>query len=157
MKSKMTFTAMFLVGLIFTMIGSIFSLVGVILFSVAKFTLIHVILGAVFLGAGLALLRIDAKKKKAVRRVEEEGNYVLAKIVGVRQNRNVRVNGVNPYVIECDFTDPETGIVHRFRSHDYYEDPSPYLTSDEVRVYIDPQDLNTYSVDSDSLIRMVEH
>ena len=83
-------------------------------------------LGAVLFGVGLALLIIWYKRRKVQQAVVEGGKYVIGRIANISRNYSVTINGVNPYVIECVFQDPDTEITHTFRSSDLMEDPSDF-------------------------------
>ncbi len=145
-------SAFLLAGAILTGIGCIFLPIGIGLRAVdALFFYAFGAVGAVLLGVGLALLYVWYTRRKTAESVKAAGHYVLARIVNISRNYSVTINGVNPYVIECVFQDPDTGISHNFRSGDLMEDPSASLNSDEIRVYINPDNLDEYYVDIDSI------
>ena len=141
-------SAVMLVGIIFTLIGAVFLPIGIFLRGVdGLFFFAFGMVGAVLLGIGIALLIVSSRRRRVQRAVTEKGDYVIARITGIRRDMNVTINGVHPYIIECSFRDPDNGITHTFRSENLLEDPSPYLDSDEIRVYINPDNLDEYSVD----------
>ncbi len=137
-----------LAGIIFTMIGLIFLPLGLFLRPLGTvFYISFGLTGAVLLGIGTALL-ISWKRRCSVQKeVMEKGNYVIARVCEISRDESVTINGVHPYFIRCSFTDPDSGITHFFRSGNLSEDPSPYLENGEVRVYINPDNLDEYSVE----------
>lgn len=109
-------------------------------------------MGLAFLLAGLALLLADLRRRALMRRAYEGGNYVMAKIAGIKSNSNVNMNGRNPLVVECHYTDPATGIAHVWYSRYLYIEVSDLLQSDEVPVYIDRMDDRIGFVDIDAVL-----
>ena len=109
-------------------------------------------MGLAFLLTGLALLAADLRRRAKMRRAYEGGYYVTAKISGVKTQYNVNMNGRNPMMVECHYTDPDTGIAHIWYSRYLYTDVSDLLTSDEVPVYIDRMDDSVGFVDIDAVL-----
>lgn len=141
-------SARLLVGLIFTFIGMFFLPIGIFLRTVDfVFFVTFGAVGAILLGIGIALLIVWNRQRSVQKEVREKGNYVIARVTEISRDMSVTINGVHPYYIRCSFTDHDTGITHTFRSGNLGEDPSPYLESGEVRVYINPDNLDEYSVE----------
>lgn len=160
MKSYRSAPSVFLlVGLIFSLVGIVFLPVGISLGPTDRlFYYVFGGVGAILLGVGLALIIIWHRRRQTAKKVVAAGRYVMARIRSISRNDSVTINGVHPYIVECDFTDPDNGIIHTFRSEDLMEDPSPYLNGSEVRVYIDPDSLDEYWVDLESVMnRRVIH
>ena len=101
---------------------------------------------------GLGLLLSDIRRRTRMRRAYENGHYVMARITGVHEQRNVNMNGRSPTVVECHYTDPDTGIVHVYHSRYLYTDLSDLLQSDQVPVYIDRMDDRVGFVDIDAVL-----
>ena len=108
--------------------------------------------GAIFFAVGLGLLLSDIRRRTRMRRAYENGHYVMARITGVHEQRNVNMNGRSPTVVECHYTDPDTGIVHVYHSRYLYTDLSDLLQSDQVPVYIDRMDDRVGFVDIDAVL-----
>ena len=89
---------------------------------------------------------------KLLRRAYEGGYYVMAKIAGVKANRNVNGLHGNPYMLECHYTDPDTGVAHVWYSRYLYTDVTDLLKSDEVPVYTDRYDYSIGFVDVDAIL-----
>ncbi|MBR1707829.1 MAG: hypothetical protein IJ719_03230 [Clostridia bacterium] len=164
-RKKYGWTAKGIVGMIFTPIGLLFLPLGLLLWHVnvtgdPRDSLVFLIafggVGAVFLLLGLALLFADLRRRHLQRRAYEGGYYVMAHIARASVQRNVNLNGSNPLVIECHYTDPDTGIAHVYYSRYLYTDVTDLLTSDEVPVYIDRMDDRVGFVDIDAVLPKIQ-
>ena len=161
-KRKYGWTALGIVGMIFAPIGAFFLVMGIIFnrFGVGKsakdpeiFLVVFGGIGLFFFLIGLGLLYVELRRRALLRRAFEGGYYVMAKVAGVRQQRNVNVNGRSPIQVEAHYTDPDTGIVHVYYSRYLYTDVSDLLTSDEVPVYLDRMSgSDTGFVDIDAIL-----
>ena len=109
-------------------------------------------MGAAFLLAGLVLLLLDVRRRAQLRRAYEGGYSVMAKIAGVNAQYNVKINRTYPSVVECHYTDPDTGIVHVYFSRYLYVSVDNLLQSDQVPVYIDRTDDRIGFVDIDAVL-----
>lgn len=113
-------------------------------------TFILCIVGLPFLLIGIgfmiALARGDNKKK----RLMTAGKKIYAEVTGGNVNYNYRVNGRNPFRLECQYTEPYTGEVYLFSSGNTWLEPDMYIGR-QVAVYVDKTDCSKYYVDVDSL------
>jgi len=112
-------------------------------------------IGTPFLIVGLACAVWAVRRRIAIRKVVAAGDYVTAKVVSVRQNFNVQVSGRCPFVVECHYQDPVTGVLHVFHSCNLYYYPEE-LMGNEIRVYVDPKNMKHYYVDTCSLNQDVQ-
>jgi hypothetical protein len=71
---------------------------------------------------------------------------IMATVVDVSLNSQLRVNGRSPWRIHAQWLDPATNKVHVFDSEDMWFDPAPYLDP-EIRVLVDPNGVSRYWVD----------
>ena len=160
--SKITFECLF--GSIFAGIGGIFAVIGLIMTAniealmaspnsqgdVRILPIIFTGLGLVFVAIGVPFLVIGIKKSRNKKRVISEGNYIYAKVVEIRPNYSVRINGRHPYVAVCEYVDPYGGGVHVFTSDNMMYCPETALDT-EVRVYVDRNNYGIYAVDTSSI------
>ena len=107
--------------------------------------------GMLFLLLGSGFLFTDLRRRHRLRRAYLGGNCVDARIISVREIPNVRVNGRNPFIIECSYTDTY-GEEHRYQSRYLYSLPREDLAGRTVPVYIDRMNENTGFVDVDSIL-----
>ena len=164
-RKKYGWTAKGIVGIIFAPIGFIFLVLGVLFwfFTIGDGSVDQMIFlytfggtGAVFFLVGLGLLMADIRRRALLRRAYESGHYVMAKIVGVNEQRNVNMNGRNPFVVECHYTDPGTGVVHVYYSRYLFVNVDDLLLSGEVPVYFDRMNENVGFVDIDAVLPVVK-
>ena len=113
-------------------------------------------IGAIFLLIGLELLLAEAHHRSLLRRAYESGHYVMAKIAGVRQQQTSNRGAQYPYVLECHYTDPDTGVAHVYFSRPLYVNAQDLLTSDEVPVYIDRMREDVGFVDVDAVLPKIK-
>ncbi|MBR4457404.1 MAG: hypothetical protein IKS31_00380 [Clostridia bacterium] len=161
---KLGMSATGIVGLIFTPLGALFMTLGVLFhyFDIGDEPEDPVIilavfgsLGLIFFVVGLALLFYEAKRRAGMRRAIDGGEYVMAKIAGVKQLNNQQRAGIAPYVVECHYSDPDTGEAHVYFSRCLRFDPSDLLTAQEVPVYLDRMNDKVYFVDIDAVLPKV--
>ncbi len=160
-KKKYGWTALGIVGIIFTPMGILFLLLGVILWTYGAgkkpedptiFLAAFGGIGAIFTLTGFALLAADLLRRKKMERAFLGGYYVMAKITGVRTQNNVNMNGRHPVTVECRYDDPATGVTHIYHSRYLYIDVEPLLKDTEVPVYIDRNDDSVGFVDIDAVL-----
>ena len=160
-RKKYGWTYKGILSLIFSPMGLLFLVLGILLWHLRAgedpedpeiFLYVFGGMGLVFLLVGLILLAMELRRRAKQRRAFEGGYYVMAKIAGMKQINNVNLNGSHPGVIECHYTDPESGTAHIWYSRYLYTDVRDLLTSDEVPVYIDRMDDSVGFVDIDAVL-----
>lgn len=171
MKKRGTnsFSVQLLLGIIFTVIGLPFLALG-IYFAIRLpwiieyaevngdpriLPFVFILVGGIFSAIGLAFLIWIIGKKKNIRKVIQGGYSVNAVISEVSINYNLEINGRNPYMIVCQYQDPQTAILHIFKSGNIMFFPGD-LTGRMIRVFVEPGNFNHYYVDVDSVLPQVE-
>ena len=160
-RKKYGWTVKGIIGMIFSPMGLFFLVMG-ILFWYYKvgtdpedpqiFLYVFGGMGAAFLLVGLGLLLADIHHRAQLRRAYEGGYYVMAKIAGTNTQKNVNMNGRNPVIVECHYTDPSTGVAHVYYSRYLYTHVADLLQSDQVPVYIDRMNDKVGFVDIDVVL-----
>jgi len=119
--------------------------------SVINLWLVPIILGA--LGtlfssvAGIVgVVKIQAARKAAW--LQENGLPIQAEFTRVALDRSVRVNGLHPYRIVCQWLDPTANKVYIFESAAIWFDPTAYITTKTLQVVIDRGNPRRYIVDT---------
>ena len=162
MKKKYGWTALGIIGLIFTPIGLLFSVIGLLLWksrSVSRkqpndpivFLAVFGGVGGLFLLMGLGFLFADLRRRYLLRRAYEGGERVEAEIIGMVTQRNVNTMHGSPRMLECAWTAP-SGVVHIYRSRYLYTDVTKLIQSRTVPVYIDRFNENIGFVDIDAVL-----
>lgn len=104
-------------------------------------------LGAMFTLIGLGIWLVGALTARKGRQLREHGQVIEATIQSVGPNESVSVNGRHPYVLHCQWLNPQTRELHLFQSKSIWFDPSEHLSADKVKVFIDRGDPRRYLVD----------
>ncbi|XKM13833.1 hypothetical protein RCS94_01330 [Orbaceae bacterium ac157xtp] len=144
-----------------TFILSTFFIVGVLLLGSALVTylnshslknigaiLVLSIMGGAFFLVGAVPLFILYKKNAVKKDLLKNGRPVPAKVKSVYYNEALQVNGRSPFVIECHWVDPSNpSSLHIFKSHNIWFDPSDFIRSENITVYIDQNNPKRYYVD----------
>ena len=158
-KVNMGTSAMKLIGIIYTILGSVFTALGLGLglgLREVPFFLIFGGLGSIFLVLGIVFLILEGRKKRRFQKLVSAGRYLWAEVVDVDIDSSVRVNGSPMRRIVVRYTDPY-GTAHLFRSQPARFNFLPEYAGKKVRVYCDPQDLKHYYVDIDNLLQGVQY
>lgn len=162
-KAKTGVSAWLIIGIVFTIVGTVFLAVLIGLFFCLRkidpmtffvFLLVFGIMAPIFLVFGLICLIHEIGKKHRSNRLLNAGHYIMAEITEVTFNGAVRVNGGHPFIIKCIYQDM-AGNIHIFKSRDLFFDPRPLLKDQQVKVYVDADNFNHYYVDVDSVLPQV--
>lgn len=154
MKIKKDLNSNSIVGFVLSFIGAIWVILGVALSSLHMMVFwIFGAIGAVLLGAGLSYLYFYKKNHDNRQRLFDEGKYVMAHIESILCDETVEINGSHPYYAICSFINPDDNKQYTFRSSNYVENLNEALESNEVRVYINPENLDEFYVDLESIIK----
>lgn len=157
-----------LIGTIFGLIGLFFSVIGIVFFffldtlranatgngDIIMLPLTFTGIGVIMLGLGLAMCVANFMRKKKIKRLMEEGQYIYAEVKDVIMNYNVTINGRHPFVLECSYEDPYTSEIHVFHSGNLNYRPSE-LIGTEIRIWVDRNNYSVYHVDTESVTKNV--
>lgn len=162
-KAKIGWDVLLIIGIVFSCLGSGFTVLGVLLpFALkdeeaAVFFPIFGSLGLIFLIIGLVLVIMKIRKKLRCSRLLRSGNYIMAEILGATVNYNVMINGRCPYVVECQYRDM-LGNIHIFKSRYLYFNPETLFQDRMVKVYVEGDNYKHYYVDIDGVLpHVVRH
>lgn len=111
-------------------------------------TLILGSIGTVFALIGAAFVVPNLRRGRRAGELYQTGRPVQARVVEVARNRSLTVNGDSPWRIHAQWQDPATRKVHVFKSENLWFDPTPFLTEETLRVFIDPRHPKRYVVDT---------
>lgn len=116
--------------------------------------LIVAIFGVFFFSIGALMFLVGILKRRKKAALMRNGSTICAQIKSVERNARLSVNGRHPYVITCEWMNPETYSVHRFESENIWFDPTDYLTQGTINVFVKPGNLKVYYVDISFLPQM---
>lgn len=173
---KLTKNPFFLIGLLFSIIGSVFVVIGLAIsmsFYInggsmtvngvpvyyepgtmgtgpILFLAIFGGLGMIFAVLGVIFLIVSIKRYKAVKMLINNEQYVTARVIDIVQNRSVRINGRYPYNLICQYDDNYGGAPHVFQSDNILHHPGD-VTNFTLKVYVDKNNWDLYYVDDSTL------
>ena len=111
-------------------------------------------IGSVFLLIGVIGLGVLSHKKNKEKDLRENGELVYATYLETIINRNVMVNGRNPYNVIVQWNNPEDGKKYLLKSKNIYFNPERLIEERNIKmfpVYINPNKKKQYFIDVDIL------
>lgn len=78
----------------------------------------------------------------------QSGKPLTAKVLGVELNESLNINGRSPWRIVCQWLDPQTNQVHVFNSGNFFYDPAPFISDENITVYVAHDNYKKYYVDT---------
>ncbi|MDX2098999.1 MAG: DUF3592 domain-containing protein [Leptolyngbyaceae cyanobacterium bins.59] len=88
--------------------------------------------------------------------LKKSGVPIQTKFQRVEINNSVSIDGVHPFVVLTQWQDPSTSELHIFRSDDLQFDPSDYMKSERITVFIEENNPKKYYVDLSFLPKPAE-
>ncbi|MBZ4033667.1 DUF3592 domain-containing protein [Flavobacterium sp. 17A] len=108
-------------------------------------------IGTVFFLIGFLGILFRWLKNKKAQNLRETGKPIAAKFTQVQLNTNQSLNGRNPFQILSQWQDPQTNELYVFKSESIWYDPTEFINTETVRVFIDPQNPKNYVMDTSFL------
>ncbi len=106
------------------------------------------VMGVMFAIFPVTMLVIGIKKTKKKAMLKRNKITIKAKYLGVRMNTMVSINGAQPYVIEAQWKEPNSNKVHVFKSENIWFDPSDFINTEELTIFVDhPRKPKNYWMD----------
>lgn len=116
--------------------------------------LILTIIGVVFSIVGVVPISISVCKKLKRKKLLAVGRVLYATVEKIGYNTGYTVNGQNPYVIYCAYRDDYEDVIYRFKSGNLWTDPEPVITvGSTIKVYVKENNYKNYYVDAESMIQ----
>lgn len=163
MKKNTSMSAILIIGIVYTGIGAIFSLIGLGLFLFSQdpdggiVGMVFTPMGLVFLALGIVFLVLEQRRRARNRALVEAGRYVWGEVVDCVPNLSVRINGRCPYMLLVRYTDPR-GNDHLFKSGNLKIYRDPRLMGQQVRIYYENDSFRRYYVDAEPILpKVIEH
>jgi hypothetical protein len=105
------------------------------------------VLAAVFslIGGGVLLARFMMVRR--VRDLLHRGMPIETEFQNVEVNGGFKVNGRSPWRIVSRWLDPGRNALYLYHSENLWFDPTPFIKSKHVTVFIDPRNPKRYSMD----------
>ncbi|AWK06744.1 DUF3592 domain-containing protein [Flavobacterium crocinum] len=105
------------------------------------------ILGTIFFLIGSLAFLFGYLKNKKKQNLRETGKPVSAKFTGVELNTGYSSNGRHPFQIYSQWQDPKNNELYVFKSDNIWFDPTDFIKTDAMRVFIDPENPSKYTMD----------
>jgi hypothetical protein len=102
--------------------------------------------GTIFLLAAAVMFTAPLRKKRRIRMLMERGLAIETHLEAVEQITGIKSGGISRFQVVSQWTNPVTGIKHRFRSGYLREDPSEYIVTEKIRVFIQGNNPKKYCV-----------
>lgn len=113
-------------------------------------------LGALFFLTGVACFFVPALDTRSYKALKDSGLRIDTQFQGVERNSVLSVNGKHPYQIITQWLNPSTMQVHVFKSQNLWFDPSPYINTDTIAVFIEQDDPKKYHMDIEFLPKLAK-
>lgn len=114
-------------------------------------------IGLIFLIIGGTGILVKINKGKLEKKLKENGELIYADYVETVLNNSLRVNGVQPYNIICEWINPLDNKKYIFKSKNIWIDPENIIKEKNIKqfpVYID-NNKKKYTIDLDSLMENI--
>ncbi len=118
------------------------------------FTYIFPAIGALIFGISMWLLISGIIDKKVIKDLRTNGDVVQAKLVEAILDTTVIINNEHPYIIKCEWTNPEDGKKYIFKSENLWQDPKDIIYEMGIKsftVYVDRKNMKRYVMDIDNV------
>lgn len=156
-KAKSGLTELLLAGIIFIGVGIVFLPIGILVTAQniegnpIVFKAVFCGMGALLLIVGVICLSLEISNRVRYNRMINSNQFIMAEITEITMNYALRVNGQHPYIVIGRYRDMY-GNIHIFRSRNLNFDPTPLLTDQMVRVYVEGENFKHYYMDIDSVL-----
>lgn len=151
----------FILGVIYTLLGGFFVIVGAILTvtlygqEARMVGIIFTAIGSIFFILGIIFLVLQNRKRKTAQRLVDEGQFLWAEIVDLVPNFNVSINNRHPYIARARYVDGN-GTVHIFKSRNVYEYLDSSILNRQVKVYTEDNEFKKYYMDIERVLPNVQ-
>lgn len=126
------------------------------LFSLWGASVILGVLGGAFFAIGSRLAPADALSNWKEEYLKKNGTPIETEYQGVERNTDLAVNGSHPFRILTRWRNPSTAELHIFKSNDIWFDPTNYIKSRKITVFIKNGNPKKYYVDLSFLPKLTK-
>lgn len=109
------------------------------------------IIGLVFFSIGFSIIMAGRLKAKKIQNLKTNGSPIETQFQSVEVNGALKVNGRSPYQIFTQWTNPESGKLHIFKSENIWFDPTSFIKQNKITVLITRGNPKRYYVDTSFL------
>lgn len=102
-----------------------------------------------------------ARRKRLLQaKFRETGRRISGVVDYIDYDTTYTVNGRNPFIVICSYTDDYSGVTYRFKSDRLWTNPYPVLQEQSpIYIYVMPDDYSKYYVDVEGALsgRIVDY
>jgi hypothetical protein len=113
-------------------------------------------LGGVFFLIGSGIILAGSLKSRKDEYLRKKGMPIETEYQCVEQNTALSVNGRHPFRVLTQWQNPSTSELHIFKSNNLWFDPSSYIKSKKITVFIEKNNPKKYFVDLSFLPRLAK-
>ena len=113
-------------------------------------------LGGVFFLVGSGIVLASLLKSRKDEFLIKNGMRLETDYQSVEQNTALSVNGRHPFRVLTQWQNPATSELHVFKSNNLWFDPSSYIKSKKITVFIEKNNPKNYFVDLSFLPRLAK-
>ncbi|AXK71235.1 hypothetical protein DWG18_02320 [Lysobacter sp. TY2-98] len=110
--------------------------------------------GLVFVAIGVGMAIFRYRRIVFIGEMMRTGRRVKARVIQVQLDTSLEVNGRNPFRIVAQAQDPSSKEMHVYKSWSIGFDPSEFLGTGEITVYVDRASSKRYYMDTSFLPRL---
>jgi len=124
-------------------------------FSIWGGAIITGILGVVFFSIGISIFIFEKRKRITLQYLKQNGTAIQSDLQRVGINNSLAVNGRSPYQIVSQWQNPVTSKLHIFTSDNIWFDPTDFIKTNKIKVFIDRNNPKKYVTDLSFLPKTV--
>jgi hypothetical protein len=113
-------------------------------------------LGGVFFLVGIGIILVGTLRGRTDEYLKKHGTPIDTEFQSVELNEMLSVNGRHPFRILTQWQNPSTSELHIFKSNNLWFDPSNYIKSKKITVFIERNNPRKYCVDLSFLPHLAE-
>jgi hypothetical protein len=105
------------------------------------------IAGSICIATGLAIYFYVREKAQSKAFLLKNGQLIQADITEIALNESIDVNGRSPFRIIAQWHDKTTNQIYIYKSANLWFDPKPFVSSEKIQVYVDPNNPSKHHMD----------
>lgn len=113
-------------------------------------------IGAVFFIIGAGIILVGSQKSRKDEFLRKNGTPIETEFQSVEQNTALSVNGKHPFMVLTQWLNPATSELHIFKSNNLWFDPSSFIKTKKITVFIENNNPKKYFVDLSFLPRLAK-
>ena len=113
-------------------------------------------MGGVFFLIGTGIILAGTMKSRRDEYLRKNGTPIETEYQSVELNTALSVNGAHPFRVLTQWQNPSTSDLHIFKSNNMWFDPSSYIKSKKITVFIEKDNPKKYSVDLSFLPKLAK-